>query len=269
MSGVLVKTLINGINIDYREEGEGTPLILIHAFPMNQAMWADQIQALSPVCHVISLDLRGFGNSDVPTGPYWMALMASDIRGLMSRMGIERAVLVGLSMGGYVAMSFYHNFPDAVRGLVLADTRAAADSSEGRERRFKSAEKAEREGTESIVDEMVQLLLSQTAIEKRPDIVERVRAIALQNRAEGLAGAQRGMAARVDSTVMLSSADCPALVIVGSDDRLSTPEETAGWQRRMPNSRLVKVEGAGHLSNIEQPESFNRAVGDFVSTLSS
>jgi pimeloyl-ACP methyl ester carboxylesterase len=263
-----MKTPVNGIHIDYQDSGgQGIPVILIHAFPMNQAMWADQVQALGPICRVITLDLRGFGGSDVLSGPYWMALMASDVRGLMSRLGLERAVLLGLSMGGYVAMSFYRNFPDAVRGLVLADTRAAADNPQGRERRLKSAEKAEREGTESVVDEMVQVLLSQTAIDSRPDVVQRVREIALQNRPEGLAAAQRGMAARVDSSETLASSDCPALVIVGSDDRLTTPQETVGWQRRMPNSRLEIIDGAGHLSNIEQPGAFNRAVADFISTL--
>lgn len=262
-----MKTLINGISIDYRDEGRGSPVVLIHAFPMNQAMWDDQILALSPICRVITLDLRGFGRSDVPSGPYWMALMASDVRSLMSRLGIKRAVLVGLSMGGYVAMSFYRNFPDAVSGLVLADTRAAADNPEARERRFKSAERAESEGTQSIVDEMVQVLLSQTAIDTRPDVVGRVREIALQNRPGGLAAAQQGMAARPDSTGVLATAACPALVIVGSDDRLSTPEETARWQGRMPNTSLAIVEGAGHLSNIEQPQAFNRAIADFISTL--
>jgi pimeloyl-ACP methyl ester carboxylesterase len=262
-----MKSSVNGINIDYRDEGRGTPVILIHAFPMNQAMWDDQVLALAPISRVITMDLRGFGTSDIPLGPYWMALMASDVRGLMAHLAIERAVLVGLSMGGYVAMSFYRNFPDSVSGLVFADTRAAADNAEGRERRFASALKAERDGVEGIVDEMVHVLLSQTAIDTRPDLVHRVRQIALRNRPQGLAAAQRGMAARPESTLMLGTIDCPALVIAGSEDRLSTPEETRGWQERIPNSRLAIIPEAGHLSNIEQPDDFNSAVADFISTL--
>src|SRR5215831_13976049 len=203
-----MRTHVNGINIDYRDLGRGVPVILIHAFPMNQAMWDDQVRALAPICRVITLDLRGFGGSDVPGGPYWMPLMASDVRGLMTSLGLERAVLAGLSMGGYVAMSFYRNFPDAVQALVLADTRAGADSPQGRERRFASAEKAQRDGTQSIVDEMVNLLLSEEAIGTRPDVVARVRAIALQNRPEGLAAAQRGMAARLDSADVLTTVRC-------------------------------------------------------------
>ena len=264
-----MKTSINGISVNYRDEGRGIPVILIHAFPMNQAMWDDQVLALAPICRIITMDLRGFGASDIPLGPYWMALMASDVRGLMARLGIERAVLVGLSMGGYVAMSFYRNFSQAVSGLVLADTRAAADSAEGRERRFASAGKAERDGVESIVEEMLQVLLSQPTINTRRDVVTRVRAIALENQGEGLAAAQRGMADRPDSTEMLAGADCPALVIVGADDRLSPPEEARSWQERMPNSRLAIIPGAGHLSNIEQPDHFNRLIADFISMLQS
>jgi len=261
-----MKTSVNGISINYRDEGRGIPVILIHAFPMNQAMWDDQVLALAPMSRMITLDLRGFGASDIPLGPYWMALMASDVRSLMARLGVEQAVLVGLSMGGYVAMSLFRNFPDSVSGLVLADTRAAADTQDGRERRLASAEKAEHHGVESIVDEMLQLLLSQTAIDTRPDVVNRARQIALQNRPEGVAAAQRGMAARPDSTEMLAIVDRPALVLVGSEDRLSTPEETRGWQERMPNSQLAIIQGAGHLSNIEQPEAFNSALADFIKT---
>jgi pimeloyl-ACP methyl ester carboxylesterase len=262
-----MKALINGINLDYLDEGQGVPVIFIHAFPMNLAMWASQVINLAPICRVIALNLRGFGGSDVPCGPYWMALLASDVRGLMSKLGIERAILVGLSMGGYVAMSFYRNFPYAVIGLVLADTRAAADNAEGRERRLKSAERAEQEGIEAIVDDMVPLLLSQSAIEHRHDLLDRVRQIAIENRPEGLAAAQRGMAARPDSNEVLAHANCPTLVIVGEDDRLSTPEESSGWQQQMPNSRLAVIKAAGHLSNIEQPEAFNSALADFISRL--
>src|SRR5262249_20384718 len=148
------------------------------------------------------------------------------------------------------------------------DTRAAADTPEGRERRSASAQKAEREGVEGIVDEMLQLLLSKTAIDTRPDVANRVRRIAVQNHPEGLAAAQRGMAARPDSTEMLANLNRPALVLVGSADRLSTPEETRSWQQRMPNSRLAIIHRAGHLSSIEQPKAFNSALADFIATFS-
>ncbi len=133
----------NGISIDYRDQGAGVPVIFIHAFPLNQTMWDDQLAVLHNHCRTITLDLRGFGQSDAPQGSYLMDQMAADIRGLMSALGIDRAVLVGLSMGGYVSLAFYRNYPDSVRALVLADTRASADTHEARKRRLKSAERAE------------------------------------------------------------------------------------------------------------------------------
>src|SRR5713101_3952352 len=120
---------VNGISVDYRDQGAGIPVIFIHAFPLNQTMWDDQLAVLhNRCCRTITLDLRGFCQSDAPQGPYLMDQMAADIRGLMSALGIDRAVLVGLSMGGYVSLAFYRNYPDSVRALVLADTRASADT---------------------------------------------------------------------------------------------------------------------------------------------
>src|SRR5215470_12421251 len=166
---------INGIDIDYNDQGSGLPVIFIHAFPLNQTMWDEQVAALKDRCRVITLDLRGFGNSDVPEEPNSMDQMASDVRSLMADLGIDRAVLVGLSMGGYISLAFYRNYPDAVRAMVLADTRAGADTEEGQERRMKSAERAVRDGASAIANDMVPVAFADSTIEKRPQVVERMR----------------------------------------------------------------------------------------------
>ena len=170
-----MKTRINGIDIDYRDQGEGLPVVFIHAFPLNQTMWDEQITALRGRCRAITLDLRGFGHSDVPAGPYTMDQMAADVRGLMAALEIDRAVLVGLSMGGYVSLALFRNYPDVMQAMVLADTRASADTHVARERRLGSAEKAERDGASAIADDMIGLLLGRTTLEKRPTVVERIR----------------------------------------------------------------------------------------------
>src|ERR1700754_2860763 len=123
-----MKATINHLNIDYRDQGSGEPVIFIHAFPLGQTMWEEQLAALKYHCRAVTLDLRGFGGSGVPDQPCAMEQMATDVRGLMATLDIERATLVGLSMGGYVALAFYREYPDAVRALVLADTRASADT---------------------------------------------------------------------------------------------------------------------------------------------
>jgi 3-oxoadipate enol-lactonase len=262
-----MKITINGINVDYRDEGYGTPVIFIHAFPLNQTMWDEQLAALKNHCRAITLDLRGFGNSDVPAGPYSMDQMASDVRALMSALDIDRATLVGLSMGGYVSLAFYRNYPDAVRAMVLADTRASADTHEARERRMKSAERAEREGAGAIADDMVPVALARSTVEGRPEIVERMRAMAEANSPEGIAAAQRGMAERRDSTYILAAIDFPTLVIVGSEDALTPVSESEALRDGIPGARMRVIEGAGHLSNLERPQEFNSILIEFINSL--
>ncbi|HXG63487.1 MAG TPA: alpha/beta hydrolase [Blastocatellia bacterium] len=262
-----MKAAINGIKIDYRDEGKGLPVIFIHAFPLNQTMWDEQVAALKGRFRAVTLDLRGFGNSDAPEGPYFMEQMAADVRGLMSELAIDRAALVGLSMGGYISLAFYRNYPDAVRALVLADTRAGADTPEGRERRYKSAEKALAQGAGAIADDMVPIALGASTRESRPEVVARMRRIVEANSPRGIAAAQRGMAERPDSTAMLADITCPALIIVGDEDGLTPVAEAETLHRGIQGSRLEVIASAGHLSNLECPEEFNAALVEFLESL--
>jgi len=262
-----MKAEIDGIEIDYSDEGSGLPVIFIHAFPMSRAMWDAQVAALRGVCRVITLDLRGFGKSSVPEGPYSMDAMASDVRALMAHLDIDGAVLVGLSMGGYVSFAFHRAYPDAVIALVLADTRASVDTHEGRERRFKSAEKAEREGAAAIASDMELVAFARSTVEGRKEILQRARTIIEANSPAGIAAAQRGMAARHDSTYTLIGIDCPTLILVGSEDALTPPSEAEAMRDGIPHARLKVIEGAGHMSNLEQPEQFNAALIEFIGSL--
>jgi 3-oxoadipate enol-lactonase len=262
-----MKKEINGINIHYHDEGEGLPVIFIHAFALNQTMWKEQIAALKNQYRCITLDLRGFGHSDVVEGTTIMSQMASDVRELMKALSIDRAVLAGLSMGGYVALSFYRYFPEAVCALVLADTRAAADAEEARTNRLLSAEKAVREGSAAIADETTPKLLGDTTLETRPELVKLVHSIQAANSPDGIAAAQRGMAVRPDSTKLLSQIKCPTLVIVGSEDKLTPLAEAEVLHKGIDNSKLVVLENSGHLSNLETPEEFNNALAAFLASL--
>ena len=262
-----MKATINGINIDYRDEGAGEPVIFLHAFPLNQTMWDEQVAVFAYHCRTITLDLRGLGHSDAAGETSTMDEMAADVRGLMAALEIERATIVGLSMGGYVALAFYRNYPGAVRALVLADTRASADSQEARARRMQSAEKAEREGASAIADDMIPLLLGRTTMESQPDIQARVRAMIKSNSAHGIAAAQRGMAARQDSTYILVAMDFPTLILVGAEDTLTRVAESESLRDSIHQAELHIIEGAGHLSNLEQPHEFNAALIKFIQSL--
>jgi pimeloyl-ACP methyl ester carboxylesterase len=262
-----MKIKVNGINIDYRDDGSGLPVVFIHAFPLNQTMWDDQVADLRSFCRTITLDLRGFGNSDAPPGPCSMDLMASDVGGLMTALEIDDAVLVGLSMGGYVSLAFYRNYPGAVRAMMLADTRASADTHKSREKRLNSAKKAESEGATAIADEMVPLLLGPSTLEHKPEIANRVRSIIETNSPAGIAAAQRAMADRMDSTYILAGIDRPVSIIVGDEDSLTPVAEAEALRNGIPHSRMHVIAQAGHLSNLEQPAEFNRVLGAFIREL--
>ena len=255
---------LNEINVDYRDQGTGMPVVFLHAFPLNQQMWSGQLDILQNRCRTISLDFRGFGGSASSEGPVLMDQMASDVRDLLSAIGVHRIVLVGLSMGGYVSLAFYRLYRDIVRAIVLADTRATADTPEGKERRNKFADKVEREGVSSITDEMLSALLGHTSLERRPSVVQRVRAMIESNSVTGVAGAQRGMAARPDSTDLLLNMSLPVLVVSGAEDKLTPTAEMESLHRAIKGSRLTVIEDAGHLSNIECPDEFNAALIDFI-----
>lgn len=259
-----MKAEINGINISYSEEGEGEPVIFIHAFPLGQAMWEAQVEAIKDRYRAITIDLRGFGNSDAPEGVYEMSQMAADVRELMRRLSIDSATLAGISMGGYVSFAFYRAYPEAVRAMILADTRASADTEEGRERREKSAEKAEREGARAIADDMIPMFFTDATIEQRADTVQRTRSIIEANSPLAIAAAQRGMATRFDSNDLLSKMNFPVLVIVGSEDKLTPVKDAKAMRDAIPGAELRIIEGASHISNMERAEEFNAALRDFL-----
>jgi pimeloyl-ACP methyl ester carboxylesterase len=245
-------------------------VLLLHAFPLNRSMWSEQARELGAAWRVIAPDLRGQGETSLGgVEAATMEAMAEDVAALLDGLHVGRAVVCGLSMGGYVALAFYRAFRERVRPLVLADTRPQADTDEGRRTREETARRALVEGMAPIADTMLPKLLSEETLHGRPDVVERVRAWMLAAPPEGTAAALRGMARRHDQTDLLSDIEVPALIIVGSDDRITPPADAEAMRDKIEGSRLVSVEGAGHLSNVERPKEFNRALVEFLNDLSS
>ncbi|HEU4835827.1 MAG TPA: alpha/beta fold hydrolase, partial [Pyrinomonadaceae bacterium] len=185
---------INNIKLAYMDTGAGRPIVLIHGYPFNRSLWTEQIPALSNSNRIIAPDLRGFGDSDASPDVSTMNRLAADVAALMDHLEIPRATIGGLSMGGYVALAFYKQFPSRVRALVLADTRAQADTEDAKQTRAQQAEKALSEGMASIADGMLPKLLTPETVSKRPEIVKFVRDMMLQTKPEGAAAALRGMA---------------------------------------------------------------------------
>lgn len=251
---------VNGIALHYHDDGprEGSPVIFIHAFPLHRAMCDGLIGVLVEAGYrVITPDLRGVGGSEVPPGPYPMSLLAADVLGLADELGLDRFVLGGLSMGGYVSLALLRQAPERVRAVILADTRAGADSDEGKANRETTAQKAEREGSSAIADSMLPRLLAPATINHKADVVAEVRAMIESNSPMGIAATARGMALRADSTDLLPEIDIPTLIIVGELDAITPPDESRFMQGRIPDATLTIIRDAGHLSNIDQPEEFN------------
>jgi 3-oxoadipate enol-lactonase len=255
---------INHLLIAYTDTGIGRPVVLIHGYPFNRSLWNEQVATLSSSYRVIAPDLRGFGESDTTPGTATMNAMAHDVALLMDHLEISHAAICGLSMGGYVALAFYKQFPSRVRALILADTRAQADTEEGKQTRAQQAEKALNEGMAGIADAMLPKLLTPETVSKRPEVVKRVRDMMLKTKPEGAAAALRGMAERDDQTELLANITVPALIIVGAEDAITPVIDSEKMQQAIAGSRLVVLENAGHVSNLERTEQFNDAFLSFL-----
>ncbi|MGZ8373789.1 MAG: alpha/beta fold hydrolase [Nitrospira sp.] len=259
-----VQTQINGITLAYNDQGSGLSIIFLHAFPLNRTMWAEQEKAFASQFRVVTIDLRGHGESDAPLWRYTLDQAADDVIGLLDHLSIRQAVFVGLSMGGYVLFALYRKYTDRVKGLVLADTRAQADTAEGKEARFQMAQTAYQKGPSAIADIMIPKLLSPATVQTKPGLVRHVRAMIEGNQISGIAGDLMAMAERPDSVTLLKQITCPAQIIVGELDLPTPPSDAKLMANLIPNARLAIIPAAAHLSNLEKPDTFNNTVSEFV-----
>jgi pimeloyl-ACP methyl ester carboxylesterase len=259
-----MKATLAGGELSYDVQGSGPPLLLLHAFPLGMAMWEPQVRALSDALRVVRFDARGFGGSPPGDGLLSMEKIAADAVALLDLLGIPQAAVGGLSMGGYAAFALWRRHPERVRALVLADTRAVADSDEAKKGRAELAEKVRRQGPEAAAEAFLPKLLGETSRRERPELVERVREMILANPARGIADALFGLAARADASDLLSGIQVPVLFLAGEEDGISTPAEMEGLHRQVKGSRFVKLPRAGHLSNLEDPRGFNAAVRELL-----
>jgi pimeloyl-ACP methyl ester carboxylesterase len=196
-----------------------------------------------------------------------MDILADDVIALLDALQIEQAVIGGLSMGGYVAFNLFQRYRPRVRALLLADTRAAADTADGRTKRDELIALARARGSGAVADKQVTGLIGKSTRAKQPELVDRIRAIMTEASVDGIVGALEAMKMRADSTSLLASVDVPTLVVVGDEDVVTPVKEARAMQRQIAGSRLEVVPGAGHLSNVERPAAFNAALSDFVGSL--
>jgi pimeloyl-ACP methyl ester carboxylesterase len=255
--------------IAYVDEGRGLPILLVHGFPLDHSMWEAQIAVLSPHSRVIAPDLRGFGGTPLAPGDaergVSMEAYADDLIELLAALAIrEPVVLVGFSMGGYVAWQFVRKHVGKLRALIQCDTKAKADNDEARAGRLKMAESVAEWGSGRVAELMEPKLFAPATVEKRPEVVAEVRSIIERTPPAGIAAAQRGMATRLDVTSLLPSIQVPTLVLVGEHDVISPPSEMKEIADAIPGAGYVTIPRAGHMTSVEEPAAVNEALLEFV-----
>ena len=253
---------------EFDDVGAGMPAVLLHGFPLSRALWKPQLEDLQGQCRVIAPDFRGFGGTSAALASVSVDQLADDIAALLDALKITQpAVIGGLSMGGYVALAFARRHSARLRGLILADTRAEADSPETKENRDKMIAFAKTHTASDVIEQMMPRLLGHETQVHHPEIAEEVRSIAGKQAPAGIVAALLAMRDRPDSTPGLSAIRVPTLVVVGAEDVVTPPSAAEAMVAAIPGSRYGKIAAAGHLSNLEQPEMFNAVIGSFLGNL--
>jgi 3-oxoadipate enol-lactonase len=271
---------VRDVELAYIDAGEGPVVLFLHGYPFDKSMWSEQVEKLAANgFRAIAPDLRGHGETVAPTsvGEYsdeahrlksvplsTMDDMARDAGALLDHLEVDQAVVCGLSMGGYVGFEFAHLFPLRVRGLVLAGTRAPADNEQERAGREQQVQTMLRAGMVPISIATLPKLLAPKTLAEKPEVVKRVRKMITQSDPKGASAAQRGMAARRDYVADLDEIRAPTLIIVGREDSIRPVSDAEFMHERIANSRLEIIEDAAHMTNLEQPEKFNRALLRFL-----
>jgi 3-oxoadipate enol-lactonase len=257
----------NDTDIVYRVQGDGPPVVLLHPFPVNHRFWLPVAARLSPQYKLVMPDLRGMGDSAPGDGPATMAKHAEDVRRVCDDARIGKAVFVGVSIGGYLLFEFWRRFRERVAALGFCNTRAGADSDEGRKAREASAKQIEERGTEVFVDNLIPKLLGETTRRNRPDIVAEARRMVLVSSGKGLIANQLGMAARPDSIPTLATIDVPTLCVGAAEDIPAPTAEIERIHQGIRGSKLGIVNQAGHFAALERPEDFAEILREFLMTV--
>jgi pimeloyl-ACP methyl ester carboxylesterase len=258
---VMVIPATHGVRLHLRDTGEGIPVLLLHAFPLSGEMFDAQVGALSSQARFLVPDQRGFGRTAAGEGPATMEGMAEDALAVLDQLGIDSAVVGGVSMGGYVALALLRRDPGRVRGLILADTQVAADDAAASVARELLAHEVLAGGMEVLVERQLPRLVAPSApLQVRTRLAAMIRA----NPPAGAAAALRGMALRVDARDILARFGGPTLVVVGAEDGITPPAKARAMADLVPGAMLVEIPGAGHLANVEAPAAFNAALRTFL-----
>jgi pimeloyl-ACP methyl ester carboxylesterase len=267
----MATALIGDISIGFDVHGESDDtLLLVHGHPFDRSMWRPQVSAATQAGWlVVAPDLRGYGETTVVPGKTPLSTFAADLAALLDHLQVERVVIGGLSMGGQIAMEFARQYPDRVRGLILAATFPQAETDDGRRARNAMADRLLREGMCPYADEVLPKMLAAHSIETQPAVANHVAAMMRGTHPEGAAAALRGRAERPSYEGTLAGLAAPALIVVADEDAFTTRQDAERMRDLVVDSELLWLEGVGHMPNLEDPETFNAALVRFLDGIAS
>lgn len=259
-----MKATINGLITHYVEHGHGTPVVFIHGFPFSHRMWEPQLLALPDYFRRVAYDVRGHGESDLGDGQYSIEFFVDDLFGLLDHLGLEKAVVCGLSMGGYIALRAVEREPERFLGLVLGDTRSAADDNKAKVQRARSMQDVRQNGVAQFADAFVKKIFAPATLQNNTSLVDMIRDVISLNSPRGIAGTLLALAARTDTTEALAQIPVPTLIMVGEHDELTPVQDSRSMEQKITNVEMHVVPDAAHLSNLENPNFFNEKLAAFL-----
>ena len=257
---------LRGVEIDYEVTGtrSAPPVVFIHGFPFDKLMWKPQVEALKNDFYVVTYDVRGHGKSAASDGLYTVEYFVDDLVGLLDHLKLSTATIVGLSMGGYIALRALERHPERFRALVLCDTKSEADNNDGKVRRSNQAKAVKWDGMEEFADGFVKNIFYEKTFETNPDVIEMIRKTIESTSPLVAAGTLIALAARTDTTALLYSLKIPALILVGQHDSVTPPSCSQAMKEKIPGAEMHVIPRAGHLSNLENPDEFNKHLVKFL-----
>jgi 3-oxoadipate enol-lactonase len=265
----VMKIKLNNHTINYTERGlpQGMPVVFVHGFPFDHTMWEPQMKALPNHFRAITYDVRGHGGSDVGDGQYTIEFFVDDLIALLDHLVIEKAVLCGLSMGGYVALRAYERHPDRWKALILCDTKSEADTNEAKIKRSATLKTVKTDGVGVFADDFVKAIFASETFQTHPEVIESIKRTIRSNSPIGISGAALALATRTDTTGVLSKIQVPTLILVGEHDKLTPPSASEAMQKQIAGSELHIIRQAGHMSNLENAVEFDKHLIGFLNRM--
>ena len=259
---------LDDFNLSYDDVGEGNlPVIFLHGFPFDKSMWKGQLDFLKDAHRSIAYDIRGFGKSTDEESDLSMELFTDDLIQFMDKLQIEKAIICGLSMGGYIALNAMKKFPERFEALILCDTQCIADSAEGKEDRYKTIDEIEIEGVTNFNDKFIENVFYKDSLTNKKELVEQVRKVVFSNSEHIIKQGLVAIAERAETCSTLNQINVPTLILCGREDKVTPLNESEFMDEAIKESILHIIDKAGHVSNLEQPYEFNKRLLDFLSVV--